>query len=99
MGLQHSTERGKRMDYQEDENDSMTVRKDVENGDDMIARTLIISVKKSPTKKKMTPKKRSSPTKKKTTPSKKMKSMKSASPPTRRKKSPAKKKSPSTKKK
>ena len=64
MGLQHSTERPARKDYDTERYDTMQVREDVEKGDDMIARTLIISVKKSP-KRKASPKKKKSMTKKK----------------------------------
>ena len=78
MGLQHSTERPYRKEYEEEKYDSMSVREDVEKGDDMIARTLVISVKKSPSKKKTspmkrktTPKRKASPMKRKTTPKKK----------------------------
>ena len=75
MGLQHSAERPARKDYDTERYDTMQVREDVENGDDMIARTLIISVKKSPKrkaspKKKTTPKRKASP-KRKVTPKKK----------------------------
>ena len=74
MGLQHSTERPARKDYDTERYDTMQVREDVEKGDDMIARTLIISVKKSPKRKaspkKMTPKKKTTP-KRKASPKKK----------------------------
>ena len=73
MGLQHSTERPYRKEYEEDKYDSMSVREDVEKGDDMIARTLVISVKKSP-------RKRASPMKRKTTPMKKTTPKRKASP-------------------
>ena len=69
MGLQHSTERGKRMDYEGDEYDSTRIRKDIEEDNDMIARTLVISVKKSPVKRKTSTKK--SPVRRKTSPKKK----------------------------
>ena len=73
MGLQHSTERPYRKEYEEDKYDSMSVREDVEKGDDMIARTLVISVKKSPSKKKRASpmKRKASPMKRKTTPKRK----------------------------
>ena len=40
------------MDYEGDEYDSTRIRKDIEEDNDMIAKTLIISVKKSPTSRK-----------------------------------------------
>lgn len=71
MGLQHSTERPYRREYEEDKYDSMSVREDVEKGDDMIARTLVISVKKSPMKKKRaSPKRKMTPKRKMSTPKK-----------------------------
>ena len=65
MGLHHSTERGKITDYEGDEYDSTRIRKDIEEDNDMIARTLVISVKKSPApKRKTSPKKKTSPKRK-----------------------------------
>ena len=96
MGLQHSTERKRMTEYESDKYDTMEVKKEVNEGEDMIARTLVISVKKSPPKRK-------SPVKKAST---KRKSPVKKSPPKRKspvKKSPPKRKSPvkkaSTKKK
>ena len=76
MGLQHSTERGKRMDYEGDEYDSTRIRKDIEEDNDMIAKTLIISVKKSPA----TPKKKRASPKRKTSPKKRARPKKKSSP-------------------
>ena len=103
MGLQHSTERGKRMDYEGDEYDSTRIRKDIEEDNDMIARTLVISVKKSPVKRKTSPKKspmkrktssKKSPVKRKTSPKKSPMKRKTSTKksPVRRKTSPKKKK-------
>ena len=80
MGLQHSTERPYRREYEEDKYDSMSVREDVEKGDDMIARTLVISVKKSPSKKRASPKRKMTPKKKRASPKRKMTPKKKTTP-------------------